>query len=99
MDTPDEDRLSELGSMMSESIYAIRGRTYINQKSIGLYPTTGTADDWFYSDSANEFNGEVRTAVYTIELPDSGFYAFLLPPQEASLSSIISYVIPTSKEF
>lgn len=84
MDAPDEDRLRELGSKMSDAIYAVHGQRYTNQKSIGLYPTTGSADDWFYSDDANEFNGEFRSASYTIELRDKGYYGFLLPPELAS---------------
>ncbi len=67
---------------MSEAIYSVHGSRYTNQKSIGLYPTTGSADDWFYSDDANEGNGEYRAAAYTIELRDTGSYGFLLPSSE-----------------
>ena len=84
-DAPDEARLKELGDMISTAIFSVNGRRYTNQKSIGLYPTTGSADDWFYSDDANENNGEYRSAAYTIELPDTGQYGFLLPPREVGL--------------
>lgn len=67
---------------MSEAIRSVNGKLYTNQKSIGLYPTTGSADDWMYSDDANEFNGEYRAAAYTVELRDTGEYGFLLPPEQ-----------------
>lgn len=89
-DAPDEDQLRELGAAMSAAIYDVHGIRYTNQKSIGLYPTTGSADDWMYSDDANEFNGEYRAAAYTIELRDTGSYGFLLPPQY-----VRSIVIPS----
>lgn len=85
-DAPDEDQLRELGAELSAVIFDTRGERYTNQKSIGLYPTTGSADDWMYSDDANEFNGDYRAASYTIELRDTGYYGFLLPPQYVSLT-------------
>ncbi len=83
-DAPDEAVLRDLGYNMANAIYFVNGHRYINQKSIGLYPTTGSADDWFYSDDANEYNGDYRSASYTIELPDTGQYGFLLPPSQVS---------------
>ncbi len=67
MDAPDEAQLKELGAKLSSAIFSVHGSFYTNQKSIGLYPTTGSADDWFYSDDANENNGEYRAASYTIK--------------------------------
>lgn len=84
MDAPDEAQLKELGAKLSSAIFSVHGSFYTNQKSIGLYPTTGSADDWFYSDDANENNGEYRAASYTIELRDTGRYGFILPPSEVS---------------
>ena len=83
-DAPDEDRLRELGDEIREIIYSVHGKFYSNQKSIGLYPTTGSADDWFYSDSANTENGEFRSASYTMELRDTGSQGFLLDPSQVS---------------
>ncbi|XP_065913902.1 carboxypeptidase B-like [Dysidea avara] len=81
-DSPDEAQLSALGDEMSDRIFAVHGKFYTSQKSIGLYPTSGTASDWFYSDNANENNGEYRAAGFTIELRDTGLYGFLLPPDQ-----------------
>ena len=66
---------------MSADIFEVEGKQYTSQKSIGLYMTTGTASDWFYSDDANTNNNH-RAAGYTIELRDTGFYGFLLPPDQ-----------------
>lgn len=100
-DSPDEAQLSALGEEMSDRIFAVNGKFYTSQKSIGLYPTSGTASDWyerkpnkpqfkficdflkrFYSDNANENNGDYHSAGFTIELRDDGQYGFLLPPDQ-----------------
>ena len=60
----------------------VHGARYTSQKSIGLYPTSGTASDWFYGLEATEANRGYRAAGYTIELRDTGQYGFLLPPQQ-----------------
>ena len=85
-DAPDEDQLRVLGDEMARAIMEVDGKRYTNQKSIGLYPTTGSADDWMYSDDANENNGQYRAASYTIELRDTGAYGFLLPPYLVSVT-------------
>jgi len=82
-DSPDEAQLKELGDNMSDDIFKVEGKRYTSQKSIGLYLTTGTASDWFYSDNANT-NNNYRAAGYTFELRDTGQYGFELPPQEVS---------------
>jgi len=46
-DCPDEAQLSALGQDMSDRIFAVNGKFYTSQKSIGLYPTSGTASDWY----------------------------------------------------
>ena len=45
-DSPDEAQLKELGDGMNIAIFAVHGKSYTSQKSIGLYKTTGTASDW-----------------------------------------------------
>jgi hypothetical protein len=67
---------------MSDLIYEVNGVRYTSQKSIGLYPTTGSADDWFYGEDATSSNGGYRAAGYTVELRDRGQYGFLLPPSQ-----------------
>ena len=45
-DSPDETQLKTLGDDLNRAIFAIHGKSYTSQKSIGLYKTTGTASDW-----------------------------------------------------
>ena len=45
-DSPDEAQLKEIGDVMSEVIFEVHDEYYESQKSIGLYPTTGSASDW-----------------------------------------------------
>jgi hypothetical protein len=78
-----------VADMMSDLIYEVNGVRYTSQKSIGLYPTTGSADDWFYGEDATSTNGGYRAPGYTIELRDTGRYGFLLPPDQ---------IIPTGEE-
>lgn len=87
-DAPDETQLKDLGDAIAGAIFAVHRMIYSNQKSIGLYPTTGSADDWFYSDDANENNGQYRSASYTIELRDTGSYGFLLPPSQVLIIAV-----------
>ncbi len=39
----------QTGQHMRDAIFAVRGRSYVLKPSIGLYPTTGTSDDYCYS--------------------------------------------------
>uniref|UniRef100_A0A1X7V0C7 Peptidase M14 domain-containing protein n=1 Tax=Amphimedon queenslandica TaxID=400682 RepID=A0A1X7V0C7_AMPQE len=82
-DSPDEAQLKEIGDEMSAKIFDVFGKTYTSQKVIDLYPTSGIASDWFYGEDATSTNGAYRAAGYTLELRDTGEYAFLLPPEEA----------------
>jgi carboxypeptidase T len=38
-----------LGTTMRDAIQAAHGRSYSVQNAVGLYPTSGTSDDWAYS--------------------------------------------------
>ena len=75
--------MKEIGDKMSVVIQMVHGKLYMSQKAIGLYPTSGTARDWFYSEEANNQN-EFRSAGYTVELRDTGQYGFILPPEEVT---------------
>ncbi|KJE93156.1 carboxypeptidase [Capsaspora owczarzaki ATCC 30864] len=76
----DETRFAKLGTNMVNTIYALTKTTYTSEKSIGLYPTSGTASDFFYADDSN--NKGYRAASYTIELRDTGKQGFLLSPTQ-----------------
>ena len=89
---PHEDHLKTVGDTMRDLIRDVHGKQYTSIASIGLYPTTGTASDWFYeSEAVRERMGQ-RVYGYTIELrPASAMGAggFLLSPKE---------IIPTGEE-
>ena len=44
--SPDEAKLKALGDGMANEIEKVHVMKYTSQKSIGLYPTAGTASDW-----------------------------------------------------
>ena len=46
-DSPDEAQLKSIGDDMRDLIFDVHDRYYNSEKSIGLYPTTGTASDWY----------------------------------------------------
>eukprot|EP01090_Pellita_catalonica_P000510 TRINITY_DN10352_c0_g1_i2.p1 TRINITY_DN10352_c0_g1~~TRINITY_DN10352_c0_g1_i2.p1 ORF type:complete len:445 (-),score=53.41 TRINITY_DN10352_c0_g1_i2:52-1233(-) len=86
------DNVAELktaGSGMVSAIAAVHGVVYTSIASVELYPTTGTASDWYYG--FKNFNPEaMRTPLaYTIELRDTGRYGFQLPAAQ---------IIPTGQE-
>jgi murein tripeptide amidase MpaA len=62
----DLDDAVHLGSVMREAIAAAHGRQYSVKGAVGLYPTSGTSDDYAYSRSfVNANDGKVLG--YTIE--------------------------------
>lgn len=46
-DSPDEPQLKTIGDEMRDLILEVHGEYYTSEKSIGLYPTSGTASDWY----------------------------------------------------
>src|SRR4051812_35277187 len=63
---PDLTEAITLGTTMRDAIQAAHGRQYSVKSAVGLYPTSGTSDDWAYSRS---FLDPARGKVlgYTIE--------------------------------
>ena len=86
-----EEQLKAAGDEISEVIRGVHGKRYKSISSVDLYPTTGTALDWFYDEEvASKFGHHVYG--YTLELrPDKGLggSGFVLPPRE---------IIPTGEE-
>lgn len=81
----------ELGDAMRRIIFDTHQRDYSSVPAISLYPTTGTASDWFYGNEVFTKFGH-RVYGYTIELrPKNAFggQGFILPPSE---------IIPTGEE-
>jgi murein tripeptide amidase MpaA len=65
---PADDRhtLITLGTMMRDAIQAAHGRPYTLKQSVGLYPTSGTSDDYAYSRSFLDSSKDTVLG-YTIE--------------------------------
>jgi murein tripeptide amidase MpaA len=62
----DLDELVQLGTVMRDAIKAAHGRQYSVKGAVGLYPTSGTSDDYAYSRGfIDPRKGKVRG--YTIE--------------------------------
>lgn len=88
-DAPDEPKLKECGDLFRDEVGKVFGTTFVSQKSMQLYRTTGTANDWFYGDDASRANQGLRAYGFTIELRDTGRYGFELPA---------SQIIPSGQE-
>ncbi|KAJ3277722.1 hypothetical protein HK104_003036 [Borealophlyctis nickersoniae] len=81
---PDE-RLNKLaGDGIRDQIRSTSGKGYTSEKSIELYVTTGSAQDFWYSTKVNTFLSDHRLYSFTIELRPSGSASqgFILPPAE-----------------
>lgn len=101
----DENMLVKAADNMVNAVKKVRGTSYKSEMAAGLYPTTGSMDDWMSENAKNppteeelgEGHGEGHTKDgiwghgWTIELAGSehGNHGFLLPPSE---------IIPVSKE-
>ena len=50
------------------------GVEYTPEKSVGLYPVSGTAEDWLY----------VKAGIpgFVLEMRDNGRHGFVLPPEQ-----------------
>jgi carboxypeptidase T len=62
----DLDVLVRLGTVMRDAIQAAHGRQYSVKGAVGLYPTSGTSDDYAYSRSFVD-PGKGKVLGYTIE--------------------------------
>ena len=62
----DQNMVIDLARRMQESVSAVRGKNYMVQQSVGLYPTSATSDDYVFS--RHLVNGSNRKVyAYTIE--------------------------------
>jgi carboxypeptidase T len=62
----DLNDLVQLGNVMRDAIQAAHGRQYSVKGAVGLYPTSGTSDDYAYSRSFIDAR-KVKVRGYTIE--------------------------------
>jgi len=86
---PDNTLLETSGDLQAKAIKFVHGKTYQNIPSVDLYPTTGSAGDFFYGQIIKDTIGHY-TSGFTWELrPASANPGFLLPPSE---------ILPTGEE-
>jgi carboxypeptidase T len=52
---------------MSDALTAVRGRKYIAEPSIGIYPTSGSSQDYAFSQRVPGDENRSRILAYTIE--------------------------------
>lgn len=72
---PNEALAKSVGDTMRARILAVHNVAYTSQASWQLYYTTGSAQDWYYTQAKIPLS-------YTIELRDTGTYGFQLPASQ-----------------
>lgn len=80
-DCPDEARLLEASTILAKGIKSSSGKAYEPKKSAELYPTSGTATDYFYWVPGQEF----RPYSITIELrpvASKSYNGFIVDPAQ-----------------
>jgi hypothetical protein len=63
----DRDWFVNSGVRVRDAIAAVRGRSYLVEQGVGLYPTSGTSDDYAYSRHFADGSKE-RVYAYTLEI-------------------------------
>lgn len=76
-DTLDKKDLHNLGVKGAQAVRSLSGRKYsVGSAAKMLYPAAGGSDDWAKGSAGIKYS-------YTIELPDTGRYGFILPASKA----------------
>jgi len=73
--------IKQLAEDASDALYQVHGTIFDPINSAELYPAAGAADDWYKSIGMRY--------VFTTELRDTGYYGFVLPPEQ---------IIPSGEE-
>jgi murein tripeptide amidase MpaA len=91
----DEAILKNLANRMNYALGRVRGRTYRVEQSVGLYPTSGTSDDYAYSRHLTNTTNQ-KTYGFTIEFgkEETGF----IPPY-SEMQNVIQEVGSALTEF
>lgn len=79
-----EADLKRVGDKMRDIIKSVHNKSYDSISSYELYPTSGSAADWFYSDAVAQVFAH-HVYAYTIELRPKGMAGaggFVLPPDQ-----------------
>ena len=78
IETQDENNMKTLANRMNYALERVRGRKYRVQQAVGLYPTSGTSDDYAFSRHIVNENKNQKVYGFTIEFgkEETGF----IPP-------------------
>jgi|SRR5215211_96164 len=78
IETKDENHLKALANRMNSALGGVRGRKYRVTQAVGLYPTSGTSDDYVFSRHIINGNKNQKLYGFTIEFgkEETGF----IPP-------------------
>jgi carboxypeptidase T len=95
IDSQDEKTLKNLADRMNYTLGRVRGRNYKVQQSVGLYPTSGTSDDYAFSRHVVN-SGNQKINGFTIEFgkEETGF----IPPY-SEMKNVIDEVSAALTEF
>jgi len=80
--SPDHKVFVNLMDKMEKAIESVHKTRYTSMQASGLYPASGTTDDWFYGEGLKTTNGGVRAYALAFELRDTGVYEFELPANQ-----------------
>ncbi|ORZ39750.1 hypothetical protein BCR44DRAFT_142839 [Catenaria anguillulae PL171] len=95
--TPHEEQYKQVTERMAQAVNRVHGQDFLAIKSVDLYPTSGTANDFFYAQTmvdGSTGTANVRPYSVAIELrpnpeTENGQFGFMLPA---------SQIIPTGEE-
>merc|ERR1711971_1483630 len=79
---PNYEEIGDLAIEASDALFQVHGTIFDPINSADLCPAAGASDDWYKGVLGSRF-------AYTTELRDTGFYGFVLPPDQ---------IIPSGEE-
>jgi len=79
---PNKDEIKKLAEDAADALYRVHGTVFDPINSAELYPAAGAADDWYRGGLGARYS-------FTTELRDTGYYGFVLPPEQ---------IIPSGEE-
>jgi carboxypeptidase T len=95
IDSQDEKALKNLADRMNYALSRVRGRNYRVQQSVGLYPTSGTSDDYAFSRHLlNSSNQKIYGFTVEFGKEETGF----IPPY-SEMKNVIDEVSSALTEF
>merc|ERR1712156_49142 len=79
---PNKAEIKKLAEDAADALYQVHGTVFDPINSAELYPAAGASDDWYRGGLGTRYS-------FTTELRDTGYYGFVLPPEQ---------IIPSGEE-